>query len=72
MRDTDSSKCSVTSLTEPRLINKLYELILKEKELGKHGWLRNVYKNKNFPQKSLKIFGQSGGRGHYHPVQRLT
>jgi hypothetical protein len=40
MRNTDSSKYSVANLTEPRLINKLYELILEEKKWGKHGWLR--------------------------------
>jgi len=28
-------------------MNKFYELIPKEKQLNKHGWLRKVYKNKN-------------------------
>jgi len=57
MRNTDSSKYSIANLTEPRLINKLYDLILEEKKWGKHGWLKNVYKKRTLPQKSLKTFG---------------
>jgi len=54
MRNTDSSKYSIAHLTEPRLINKLYDLILEEKKRGKHGWLKNVYKNKNLTTKEFK------------------
>ena len=42
------------NLSEPKFVNKLYELILKEKELGKHGWLRKVYKNKNLSTKEFQ------------------
>jgi AAA+ ATPase superfamily predicted ATPase len=44
----------VLVLAERSFTNKLYELIVKEKELGKHGWLRKVYKNKNLSTKEFQ------------------
>lgn len=41
-------------MSERSFVNKLYELILNEKQLGKHGWLRKVYKNKNLSTKEFQ------------------
>jgi hypothetical protein len=54
-------------LSERNFINKLYELILKEKELGKHGWLRGVYKNKNLSTKDFQDIWSEWWKGNLPP-----
>jgi hypothetical protein len=54
-------------LSERKFINKLYELILKEKELGKHGWLRGVYKNKNLSTKEFQDIWSEWWKGRLPP-----
>jgi hypothetical protein len=54
-------------LSERKFINKLYELILKEKELGKHGWLRGVYKNKNLSTKEFQDIWSGWWKGKLPP-----
>jgi len=54
-------------LSERKFINKLYELILKEKELGKHGWLRGIYKNKNLSTKEFQDIWLEWWKGRLPP-----
>ena len=54
-------------MSERNFINKLYELILKEKELGKHGWLRSVYKNKNLSTKDFQDIWSEWWKGNLPP-----
>jgi hypothetical protein len=54
-------------LSERKFINKLYELIIKEKELGKHGWLRGVYKNKNLSTKEFQDIWSGWWKGKLPP-----
>jgi hypothetical protein len=45
----------------------LYELILKEIELGKHGWLRGVFKNKNLSTKEFQAIWSEWWKGRLPP-----
>jgi hypothetical protein len=57
----------VAVLSERIFTNKLYELIVKEKELGKHGWLRKVYKNKNLSTKEFQNIWAEWWKGELPP-----
>ena len=54
-------------MSERKFINKFYGLILKEKELGKHGWLRKVYKNKNLSTKEFQDIWSEWWKGILPP-----
>jgi hypothetical protein len=55
------------NLSEGKFINKLYELIIKEKELGKHELLRKVYKNKNLSTKEFQDIWAEWWKGRLPP-----
>jgi len=57
----------VINLSERKFINKLYELIFKEKEQGKHGLLRKVYKNKNLSTKKFQDIWSEWWKGKLPP-----
>ncbi|MEG9193860.1 MAG: hypothetical protein V6S10_00825 [Candidatus Methanoglobus sp.] len=54
-------------MSERNFINKLYESICKEKGLGKHGWLRGVYKNKNLSTKDFQDIWSEWWKGNLPP-----
>lgn len=41
-------------MSERIFVKKLYEAILREKELGRHEWLKKVYRNKNLSTKEFQ------------------
>lgn len=54
-------------MSEREFTKKLYELILREKEMGKHGWLRQVHKNKNLSTEEFQNIWSEWWKGKLPP-----